>query len=129
MARGIELEPEARRTYNTLTGHQVEPACIQSNTRDWMRCSLDGICFDSGVAVEIKCGYSAYRSTAKRQKVPRHYSGQVQHTRAVTGFDRMHFFCYLPGQRPVMVDCERDDRYIAKLIEREERFWNSLDRA
>src|SRR5262245_42846183 len=34
MARGIELEPEARRRYIAKTGRDVRPACLQSTRYD-----------------------------------------------------------------------------------------------
>ncbi|GAA4643078.1 hypothetical protein GCM10023115_10380 [Pontixanthobacter gangjinensis] len=128
MARGVALEPEARAAYNRLTGHSVFPLCLQSNAHEWMRCSLDGICLDTGTAVEIKCGTGSYNSTAKNQRVPRHYYGQLQHTLAVTGFAAMDFFCYLPGRRPITINCARDEKYIERLISAEARFWESLGR-
>jgi len=43
MARGTELEPEARKLYVAKTGRDVRPACLQSTRYDWLRASLDGL--------------------------------------------------------------------------------------
>jgi putative phage-type endonuclease len=87
MARGAELEPEARRLYIAKTGREVRPVCLQSTRYDWLRASLDGFAINHDAVVEIKCGQSAYRTASQTGSVPDYYYGQMQHILAVTGLD------------------------------------------
>lgn len=128
MLRGVELEPKARAAYQKITRADVQPLCLQSREHDWMRCSLDGICLETMQAVEIKCGQSAYKHSARHRSVPPYYLGQLQHTMAVTGLMEMDFFCYLPDRQPIMFSVPRDPAYIAQLIEKEAAFWDAVSR-
>src|SRR3989338_9214976 len=96
MARGTQLEPEARRRYIVRTGTNFRPACLQSGLHTWLRASVDGISADGSAIVEIKCGESVYRKTSQNRSVPDYYYGQLQHILAITGFATLDFWCYLP---------------------------------
>jgi putative phage-type endonuclease len=123
MARGTRLEPEARRRYVESTGNDVAPACLQSTRLSWLRASADGICLAGGALVEIKCGGAVYRQTAKDRRVPRYYYGQLQHLLAVTGFESMDFWCYLPDRPELLLSVPRDESYIERMLQVEEEFW------
>lgn len=124
MARGTELEPEARRLYVAKTGREVRPACLQSTRYDWLRASLDGLAVNNDAVVEIKCGQSAYRKASQTRSVPNYYYGQVQHILAVTGLDSLDFWCYWPGSPALLIPVPRNDSYIERLLEKELEFWN-----
>jgi putative phage-type endonuclease len=126
MARGTALEPEARQAYISQTGKWVQPACLQSDAFEWLRASVDGITSDLNAVVEIKCGESVYRNTSAYGRVPKHYYGQLQHILAVTGLPSIDFWCYLPGRPAVLVPVERDDVYLARLLETEFKFWGQV---
>jgi len=126
MAFGTATEPEARARYVAALGVAVEPACVQSHGRDWLRASLDGLSPDGRQAVEIKCGQRAYAETAKTGRPPRYYVGQLQHILAVTGLDAIDFWCYWPGEPEVHVRVGRDEVYIGRLMEAEARFWQEV---
>jgi putative phage-type endonuclease len=126
MARGTELEPEARSCYERATGIRVRPACLQSLQFDWFRASVDGLAYDNNSVVEIKCGNSVYRHAACEHQVPRYYYGQLQHILAVTGLSRIDFWCYLPGHPEVRLRIDRDDSYIDKLVDAEMAFWQEI---
>ena len=123
MARGIELEPEARKRYIAKTGRNVRPACLQSTRHDWLRASLDGFAIGQDSVVEIKCGQSVYRKTSEYRSVPGYYYGQMQHILAVTGLDLLDFWCYWPGRSELLLPIERNDAYIERLLDRELEFW------
>src|SRR5207249_3760503 len=40
MTRGIEDEPEARRSYRAKTGRSVGPACLRSTRYNWLQASV-----------------------------------------------------------------------------------------
>jgi putative phage-type endonuclease len=128
MARGIQLEPEARRRYIAKTGREVRPACLQSTRHDWLRASLDGFAINHGSVVEIKCGQSVYRRASQSRSVPDYYYGQMQHILAVTGLDLLDFWCYWPGYSELLLTVERDDAYIERLLNREQEFWTLVQR-
>jgi putative phage-type endonuclease len=123
MARGTELEPEARRAYILQTGRRVQPACLQTSEYAWLRASVDGITSNLDAVVEIKCGESVYRNTSEYRRVPDHYYGQLQHILAVTGLPLIDFWCYLPGLPALLIPVERDDSYIERLLHTEFEFW------
>jgi putative phage-type endonuclease len=129
MARGTELEPEARRLYVAKTGREVRPACLQSTRYDWLRASLDGLAINHGAVVEIKCGQSAYRTASQTRSVPDYYYGQMQHILAVTGLDSVDFWCYWPGYPALLISLPRNVAYIERLLNRELEFWNLVQRS
>jgi putative phage-type endonuclease len=126
MIRGTKLEPEARKRYITKTGIDVHPACLQSTRYNWLRTSLDGLSVTQDSVVEIKCGESVYRKTALYNSVPDYYFGQLQHILAVTGFERIDFWCYLPNRPGLLINVDRDEDYIEQLLNRELEFWEKV---
>jgi putative phage-type endonuclease len=128
MARGTQLEPEARKRYIAKTGRDVRPACLQSYRHDWLRASVDGISINGDAVVEIKCGDSVYRRASQSRCVPDYYYGQMQHILAVTGLGSLDFWCYLPGCPELLLPVERDDAYIERLLNAELEFWNRVQR-
>lgn len=128
MRRGIELEPEARRRYERMTGIKVRAICLESTQFDWLRASIDGLAHDGSSVVEIKCGESVYRHAASKRQVPQYYLGQLQHILAVTGLPRIDFWCYLPGRPEIHLCIDRDNNYIDRLIKREMEFWQEFMR-
>lgn len=128
MALGKRLEPEARKRYIAKTGKDVRPVCLQSTRYHWLRASLDGLTVNHDAVVEIKCGRSAYWSTAKSRSVPDYYYGQMQHIMAVTGLDSLDFWCYWPDNPELLLPVERNDDYIELLLSKELQFWNDVQR-
>ena len=128
MRRGTALEPEARSSYERLTGVKVRPMCLESTRFDWLRASVDGLAHDGASVIEIKCGEAVYRHAASEGKVPRYYVGQLQHILAVTGLAQIDFWCYLPGRPEVHLCIDRDEDYIGRLIETETTFWQALEK-
>jgi predicted phage-related endonuclease len=126
MERGSALEPEARRQYEKSFGVRVKPECLKSNTHDWLRASVDGLSHDAELVVEIKCGESVYRHTAAKRKPPGYYYAQLQHILAVTGYESIDFWCYLPSRPGVHICVPRNPDYIQRLIETEYAFWEQI---
>ena len=126
MARGMALEPEARKSYEATVGFPVVPACLQSEKYDWLRASLDGLAMDRKSAVEIKCGESVYRKASATREVPGYYYGQLQHILAITHLPSIDFYCYLPDRPEVHLTVARNDSYIKRLIDAEKFFWEQI---
>ncbi len=128
MARGTALEPEARKRYEAISKVRVSPACLQSTKHKWQRASVDGLAADGSAVVEIKCGESVYKKTARSRRVPNYYIGQLQHILAVTDLPHIDFFCWLPNLPEIHLRIKRDDDYIARLIVAEQAFWQQFIR-
>jgi putative phage-type endonuclease len=128
MALGNQLEPEARKRYIAKKGITVEPVCLQSSIHNWLRASLDGFNLQSKTVVEIKCGESVYRKTLATKYVPQYYYGQLQHILAITGFEDLDFFCYLPNRPELLLNVKRNNVYIERMLKKEYDFWENINK-
>lgn len=87
MQRGIDLEPEARRTYQIVKGHDhVEEVGVVPHPRvKGSHASPDGLVGEHGL-VEIKCPLpSAHMDTLDSEKIPNDHGIQMQWQMACTG--------------------------------------------
>ncbi len=123
MARGSNLEHEARLYFNMTHGKNMAPAVYVHDSIQWMMASLDGI--DGMEILEIKCPGSRIHAIACEGKVPQQYYAQVQHQLAVTGALRAYYFSY-DGNSGVTVEMLPDADYIQELIKQEEDFYNCV---
>ena len=123
------LEGQARRLYREHHGSDVAPLCLVSTDRPWQRASLDGIDLAACRAIEIKCGPATYAAVAASGRVPGHYIGQLQQTLAVTGFDSIDFWVWVPGRPPLLVPEHRDEVYIGHLNDTGAAFWDRVTTA
>jgi len=122
MQRGIDLEPIARDLFILQTGIQVEPKVV---VKDWAMASLDGISNLGTCVVEIKCPGEKDHAIALSGKVPDHYYPQLQHQMYVCDVFKIFYFSF-DGVDGVVVEVERDDEYIEKMIEEEFKFYQCL---
>ncbi len=114
MARGVELEAEAREAYESMYGvsvHQIGFAKLD----DWIGASPDGLIETDG-GLEIKCP----RATTHLQYqdddcLPTVYTPQVQGQLWVTGRKWWDFMSYHPKLEPFIVRVYRDEEYIKNL--------------
>ena len=127
MERGAALEPIARAYYCDRRGTHVAPACVQNTVYPWMRASLDGIHKNLNQIVEIKCGESTHKNVTRSRSIPSHYYGQLQHILAVTGLEKMDFWCFALNRRSILIEVQRNEWYIKRLIEAEAAFWKLIE--
>lgn len=125
MKRGQELEPLARIKFKEITGIETLPVVVEHDERSWQIASLDGLSNDGKVFVEIKTGGDAALERAKSGKISDSNYCQIQHQLEVTGLN-MAFFFFFDGMDGYPIEIKRDDEYIHRLVEAEERFWNDL---
>jgi putative phage-type endonuclease len=126
MDRGTKLEEPARQCFERLMDVELFPKNVQHKSRPWMRASLDGIDIDEKIMVEIKCPLKKENhELAKQGKVPELYYPQVQHQLEVTGLDGMYYFSF-DGKEGVIVEVERDQKYIDQMVQEEETFWGCV---
>lgn len=86
---------------------------------DWMLANLDGWLVSEDCFVEFK----HTRGGALAWDKARYYMPQLQHYMAVTRSERCYFSIIPGNDEPRHVVVERDDAYIAKLIDLERSFW------
>jgi putative phage-type endonuclease len=125
MERGKRLEPVARQAYVSHTGIDVAPVCVQSREHAWMRASLDGLSPDGSHVVEIKCPGEKDHSLAAAGTVPGKYYPQLQHILAVTGLGEIYYWSFRFGHT-VLLKVDRNEYFIAELIEKEVAFWTRV---
>lgn len=125
MARGKELEPIARDLFSKYIGVELRPKNETHEEFSWIRASLDGIDIDGKVVVEIKCPNRDDHLLAVNKKIPEKYYPQVQHQLLVTGLDGMYYYSF-DGKDGVVVEIERDQKYIDELFSKEKEFWEMV---
>lgn len=124
--RGLELEELARQAFEKKTGMIMFPKVMLHPTFDWMMASLDGIDIDGQSIVEIKCPGQVDHDAAKDGKIPEKYIPQLQHQLAVTGLKLAYYFSF-DGNDGVIIEVERNDSYIERMIDLEKAFWDCIE--
>jgi len=125
MQRGKELEEEARLAYQKMTGLIVVPKVVFHPNKPFMMSSLDGLTLDGNRAVEIKCPNEHDHELARSGKIPEKYYPQVMHHLAGNDHPIEDYFSYRKGEG-IIVEVPRDQDYIDKLMEKEEKFWDKV---
>jgi len=122
MARGTELEPDARDAYEFITGNWVEEYGFILDDSEAFGCSPDGlieVCSDGHGkgGIEIKCPAATTQVKYLRdpQKGVNQYYQQIQGCMLVTGRKWWDFFSYHPEMAHVLVRVPRDEEFIPKL--------------
>jgi len=115
--RGHDLEEPARRAFEKKTGLVMFPKVMLHPSHHWI---------DGKTIVEIKCPGQADHDLAKAGAVPEKYFPQLQHQLAVTGLKMMFYFSFDETDGAI-VEVERDNTYIANMVELEKTFWQCLE--
>lgn len=130
MARGIELEPEAREAYGFITGNEVETVGIVYKDEDRrFSCSPDGLCLRIQKGLEIKCPFMpTHTEYLHKGKLPTIYFPQVQGCLYITDLEAWDFTSYHPDMEQFIITVEPDLKW-HKILEAElERFCDDLDK-
>lgn len=115
MARGTELEPDARKMYEFIKDVEVQEVgfCLHDTLE--AGASPDGLIGENG-GLEIKCPAPATHVEYLRGgKLPSKYKQQVMGCLWITGREWWDFMSYHPSMKPLIVRVERDEDYIAEL--------------
>lgn len=126
---GNRLEPVIAEAYQERTGRMVElnpPFLITKHPQyDWMRATLDARQFDTergpGI-LQIKTT-NEYKGKDWDDEPPLQYQIQLQHEIAVAGEGWGTLCVLIGGQRLRWFDMDRNDKFIAALIEKLKAFW------
>jgi len=114
MARGVEMEEEARLAFSFITGIEVEQVgfVYADESRRW-GCSPDGLIAGARQGLEIKCPtLPVHVEYLVDGKLPTAYFQQVQASLAATGYESWHFWSYYPGCPPLHIVVGRDEAWI-----------------
>jgi putative phage-type endonuclease len=130
---GQQLEEMVAREFEKRSGLRVSepPSLVQHPDLPWMIGTPDRFVHDPRTGeligiLEVKT--AAARRSDEWEEAPAEYARcQLMHYLAVTGLPRGWIAVLLGGQRYLHYELERDDAYIADLIERERAFWRHIE--
>ena len=129
---GVEQEPFARAAYESKMGVLVDQiAFVNHPTIEMAGASPDGLIFEGGGLVELKCPMSHTHLESILGGVDDQYKAQVQWQMACTGAkwtDLCSFDPRFPAELQLVIKrFERDDAYIATLEKEVIKFLGELD--
>lgn len=129
MQRGIEMEDEARKLYELVTGNEVQKCgLVFLDERKLCAASPDGLVGEDG-CIEIKCPLSStHVGYLLEGGLPSDYFQQTQGQLWITGRKWNDFVSYYPGMKPLIVRVERDNKFISALAAEIEKFCKELDK-
>ena len=125
---GKVMEPIAKEWFeNKMNVSLDDNVRIENPEKTWIRATVDGIDIFRETLVEIKCPYNIakHEEVKKTRKVPDIYYPQLQHQLKVTELPRMYFLSF-NGTDGVVLEVERDDKFITNMVKEEEKFWNCI---
>ena len=125
MKRGQELEESAREEFERLTGLLVFPTALEHPTLPYLAASLDGMTLEKDAIVEIKCNGTKTHAMVLIGIIPDHHNAQIQHQLACTGLKFAYYFSF-DGSKGIILEVQRDQEFINKMIEKENHFWNCI---
>lgn len=123
---GQRLEGPARKELERHEGVKLRPVIVQDKDLPFLAASLDALDRTNSLIYEIKCGAKSYEKTSSSMRVPGYYFAQLQHMLMVTHLEYMYFAAYRPDRPIVILEVDRDDKYIKKLRSTEEKFVTEL---
>lgn len=119
---GSWTEPLNRLWLSYALGMEIRPgATVTSPDHDFMRANLDGHAEDGGI---VECKHCNAFTKADDALV--RYFPQLQHNMAVSGAKHCYLSIFIGTDKFEWRKVERDDAYIANLIEAERTFWNHV---
>lgn len=115
MLNGIEREAEARTLFELAHGVEVKQVgLIYKDDRKLCHCSPDGLIDENG-GYEVKNPISkTHVKYLLSNTLPTEYFCQVQFSLFVSEREYWWFMSHYPGLKPLILKCERDEKWIAK---------------
>lgn len=125
MARGQELEDEARRLFAFMRDTEPERVGFIKNGRKG--CSPDSL-IGTNSGLEIKVAIPAVQiERLQRGELPPEHKAQVQGSMLVTERETWSFVSYCPKLPPLILTIRRDEAYIAQLAKAIDAFNEEID--
>jgi exodeoxyribonuclease (lambda-induced) len=115
MEEGIRREEESRKLYEMIYGVEVrQVGMIFPDEKKKYLCSPDGLRTDE-IGLELKNVLPKTQvEYLLSKKLPSIYIPQVQGSMLVTGFKQWHFMSYCPSLPPLILEIDRDEKWIEK---------------
>src|SRR6056297_1695802 len=127
MARGHEMEPEARDVFEFGYGPVDQCGLVYPDHTDAYHCSPDGLLRNEPAGLEIKNpSLPVAVEYLVKGKLPSEYKIQVQGSLMVTGLDYWYFMSYYPGLKPLVLKVERDENLVPQIRDAVENFCRDL---
>lgn len=123
MERGRTLEEPARILFSDKLGVNLEPACFEHSDIPYIGTSVDGICKDNKILVEIKTGGQSLTEMAIAGQIRDDHFAQCQHHLETTELDKMYLGVYSETFH-ALIEVFRDSKYIRQLLKLEKEFWD-----
>lgn len=129
MERGKELEPEARREYESIFGPVEQVGFVipdeENKYYDLIGVSPDGLTTDGGL--EIKCPLrKTHLGYIAKGELPNEYKYQVQSSLFVTGLDWWDFMSYYPDMKPFIIRIYPDFKMFQNFVVELDKVWDSI---
>jgi putative phage-type endonuclease len=127
MQRGNDLEPEAVRYYEHYTGRQCREVGFVTTRDGRIGCSPDRLVGKDGL-LEVKCPLDTkHVDNLRSGKIDSQYIPQVQGQMLLTDRKWCDWISYHPDMPASIVRVERDEEYIAKIVEYLDEFLGEMD--
>jgi putative phage-type endonuclease len=128
---GTVLEEVVAREYSKRTGRAVRRVnrTLVHPTYDFIRAHIDRLVVGDDRILECKTTDAARASDwgeEGSEEIPRHYQAQPQHYLAVTGKAVCDVAVLIGGNRMRIYTIQRDEEFIAMLLEAEREFWERV---
>lgn len=124
MRRGSDMEAEARRWFEGVSGVSFDRPVALHDSHSWLLASFDGLNFELGLSLEIKCPNVVPESISDWKSYER-YFWQVQAQMAVGGHDKSILLAYSPTKQVHEV-ISRDEKAIDELIAKGKWFYDLM---
>jgi len=118
MARGNDLEPEARDYYELMTGNTVVEVGFILDDSEEFGCSPDGLVGeDKGLEIKCPAENTMLSYIEDPMKGVKRYWQQIQGCMMITGRSTWDFLAYHPEMEPVLVTVEYDEEFCSKMYD------------
>jgi len=127
--RGTRLEPDARELFELMKGVEVKQiGLIYADEQKKYSASPDGLFEDTGIEIYCPESPSAGYCFTHPSKAIKHAKKfqQIQGTMFIGGFKKYYFMCYYPNMLPLILEVQRDEKFISALSEELEKFIRKL---
>lgn len=127
MLKGKETEAYIRAEFERQIGMTFKPACLESESYEWMTASLDGLNENGDIFAEFKMNNEAHHAMARLGEIVDHHYAQVMH-QWIVGRDHIKRGYYVSWHNGdvAIVEIELNEILQATIIKEEKEFWECL---
>ena len=129
MKRGLKYESKARDLFSFIMDMEVKQVgMIYADEQKKYSASPDGLMEDTGLEIYCPEAASAGYCFTHPYKAINHAKKyqQIQGTMFISGFKRYYFMCYYPEMKPLILEVQRNEKFISALAKELEKFVGKL---